>query len=635
MLSARPSMCELALGELLEGSKTEYLIPRYQREYAWGDEQISRLLLDLWSAYKSKTSRYYLGSLVVTPQDDGRLETIDGQQRLTTLSLLFGQMENCTRRVPIVEFSARRECNEFLRRYCPTGEIPEGSEKNTKLKSFIRAIGCMRDFKYADERGDEEKISLKDDGFREFVLKNVILFRILMPRGTDAMAYFEVMNNRGEQLEDHELLKARLLGILHEQMNRFADDSYQSLSRKFNRIWTACSNMNGHLVDHLHTCYAFREDGNLSWTAPSIDADSHGDIDESNVPYERQSVIRDFSQFLMHVIRRYSEGHPEILESIKGEKVEKVPLDERKLNDYLDVDWEPVEFLDLLIQTRLVFDRYVVKSKMKDGNVVGWRLREIIRDKDHYYPRNTFEGQDHEQMVYLQSALQVSNADQRYKEWVYAILSMKEDDRCDGEKLLAILEDFAACRISESQSRVSQGEDFYDQGLKTPRLLFNLIDYLMWVDSKSEDGMFAGKIPNRFVFNYQNSIEHHHPQNSSKVGRDEKWTIPEGMESGYSPEDDIGNLYLTSSSENSSMSNSMPAEKVHLYQSTHSAVDTAPDSLPPTPKRYWMYRRTLDKGKWEEADMLDLSANVRRLVEDFLKRYPHPQIEARRLKSVE
>ena len=39
----------------------------------------------------------------------------------------------------------------------------------------------------------------------------------MMPMGTDAMAYFEVMNNRGEQLEDHELLKAKLLGRLHEK----------------------------------------------------------------------------------------------------------------------------------------------------------------------------------------------------------------------------------------------------------------------------------------------------------------------------------------------------------------------------------------------------------------------------------
>ncbi len=83
----------------------------------------------------------------------------------------------------------------------------------------------MRDFKYVDEGGNEVKVSLDDEGFREFILKKVILFKILMPSGTDAMAYFEVMNNRGEQLEDHELLKAKLLEHLHSQLNRDKDDT--------------------------------------------------------------------------------------------------------------------------------------------------------------------------------------------------------------------------------------------------------------------------------------------------------------------------------------------------------------------------------------------------------------------------
>ena len=620
----RPSMCEIALGELLKGMETNFVIPRYQREYAWEDDQIERLLLDLWCAYKAKTDRYYLGSLVVTPCAAGKLETIDGQQRLTTISLLFGLMKNCSRSAPIVEFSARKDCNDFLKSYCHNGKIPEKAEENPKLRSFLRAITCMRDFKYIDEGGNEVKVPLDDEGFREFILKKVIIFKILMPSGTDAMAYFEVMNNRGEQLEDHELLKAKLLEHLHSQLNRDKDDTYSDLSRKFNRIWMACSNMNGNLVDHLHDCFVFCEQADLSWTNLPIDVDSRGDIDESNVPYERQSVIRDFSQFLMHVIRRYDKRHPEILKQIKiAKQIDKVPLDERKLNDYLDVNWDPVEFMDILIQTRLIFDRYVVKSKMKNGNVIGWRLREIVRSKDGSpYPRNTFDEHRQDQIVYLQSALQVSNADQRYKEWVDTILAMEEVDRADGERFLKTLEAFAASRIRESMSRISANTDFYDQGLQTPRLLFNLIDYLMWVDSKQVKDSFAKGIPCDFVFTYQNSIEHHYPQDSKKVGADEKWSIPAEKMENYRPEDDIGNLYLTSSSENSSMSNSMPSEKVNLYRSTHGASESSPDSLPSSPKRYWMYRRTLDKGKWCQEDMADLSSNVRKLIEKFINKYP-------------
>ncbi len=607
----RPSMCEIALGELLKGVETNFVIPRYQREYAWEDDQIERLLLDLWCAYKAKTDRYYLGSLVVTPCDAGKLETIDGQQRLITISLLFGLMKNCSRSAPIVEFSARKDCNDFLKSYCHNGKIPEKAEENPKLRSFLRAITCMRDFKYIDEGGNEVKVPLDDEGFREFILKKVIIFKILMPSGTDAMAYFEVMNNRGEQLEDHELLKAKLLEHLHSQLNRDKDDTYSDLSRKFNRIWMACSNMNGNLVDHLHACFVFCEQADLSWTNLPIDVDSRGDIDESNVPYERQSVIRDFSQFLMHVIRRYSEIHPEILNLVNKEKIDRVPLDERKLSDYLDINWDPVEFMDILIQTRLIFDRYVVKSKMKNGNVIGWRLREIARSKDgSYYPRNTFDEQRQDKIVYLQSALQVSNADQRYKEWVDTILAMKEADRADGEKFLKTLEAFAAQRIRDSKICIGVTNDYYAQGLRTPRLLFNLVDYLMWMNSeenksitRSGSSAFEFEVQSKFDFTYQNSVEHHNPQDQKYLDR--SWS---GNDANT---DDIGNLYLVSSSENSSMSNHSPKEKVDRYAHSDRVY---------CPKRWWMYERTKRTG-WTWDDAKKLSEYVRELVEGFLSKY--------------
>ena len=604
----RPSVSEIALGELLKGEETDFVIPRYQREYAWTDDQIERLLLDLWCAYKANTDRYYLGSLVVTPCADGKLETIDGQQRLTTISLLFGQMKNCSRSTPIVEFSARKDCNDFLKSYCCNGKIPEKAEENPKLRSFLRAITCMRDFKYVGEGGDEVKVSLDDDGFRAFILKKVILFKILMPSGTDAMAYFEVMNNRGEQLEDHELLKAKLLEHLHAQLSRENDGTYSELSRKFNRIWMACSNMNGNLVDHLHACFAFCEQTDISWTNLPIDLDSRGDIDESNVPYERQSVIRDFSQFLMHVIRRYGEKHPKILNSINKRKIDRVPLDERKLSDYLDMNWDPVEFMDILIQTRLIFDRYVVKSKMKNGNVIGWRLREIVRSRDgSLYPRNTFDENSQDKVVYLQSALQVSNADQRYKEWVYEILSANELDRKDPIQLIKLLERFAAKRVIVTERECeNRGADYFKQGVGTPRLTLNLIDYLMWNNSEEGgDGCkgFEG-LPD-FIFTYQNSVEHHHSQtdNTSK----ERWTKEQI--------DDVGNLYLTSSSENSSMWKHIAMEKVNAYCHAHGGV------FPDSPKRYWMYKRTSDVGEWTWNDAETLSNYVQRLLNDFLKRY--------------
>ena len=61
-----------------------YIIPIYQRNYAWEEKEIYQLLDDIISAEEN----YYLGTLIVNKKDDNNYEVIDGQQRLTTLYLL-------------------------------------------------------------------------------------------------------------------------------------------------------------------------------------------------------------------------------------------------------------------------------------------------------------------------------------------------------------------------------------------------------------------------------------------------------------------------------------------------------------------------------------------------------------------
>ncbi|HDR1594782.1 TPA: DUF262 domain-containing protein, partial [Pasteurella multocida] len=66
-----------------------YIIPIYQRNYAWGKEEIELLIQDIKIASENKeNNNYYIGSLIVYQRDDGQFEVIDGQQRLTTLHIL-------------------------------------------------------------------------------------------------------------------------------------------------------------------------------------------------------------------------------------------------------------------------------------------------------------------------------------------------------------------------------------------------------------------------------------------------------------------------------------------------------------------------------------------------------------------
>lgn len=105
----------------------KYLIPIYQRNYAWGKDEIVTLLDDI----SSNNNEYFIGSLVVR-EKDGVFEVIDGQQRLTTLFLILRYLKYDIKGE--LKFEARQKSNETLEKICnddkcadlPSSEIVDG-----------------------------------------------------------------------------------------------------------------------------------------------------------------------------------------------------------------------------------------------------------------------------------------------------------------------------------------------------------------------------------------------------------------------------------------------------------------------------------------------------------------------------
>lgn len=84
--------------DLFSAKKADFLIPDYQRPYAWGEDECQTLWNDIFEfafpnnncdAFNSDSDEYFLGPIVTFKNDRGQLEVIDGQQRLTTLMLLL------------------------------------------------------------------------------------------------------------------------------------------------------------------------------------------------------------------------------------------------------------------------------------------------------------------------------------------------------------------------------------------------------------------------------------------------------------------------------------------------------------------------------------------------------------------
>ena len=84
--------------DLFGGKKSDFLIPDYQRPYAWGEKECQTLWEDIFTfafpnnnseEFNSENDEYFLGPIVTFKNQDGKMEIIDGQQRLTTLMLLL------------------------------------------------------------------------------------------------------------------------------------------------------------------------------------------------------------------------------------------------------------------------------------------------------------------------------------------------------------------------------------------------------------------------------------------------------------------------------------------------------------------------------------------------------------------
>ena len=181
----------------LADNQTQYIVPIYQRNYAWGKDEIDALVQDIRTAQERRPKQnYYIGSLIVYKRHDGSYEVIDGQQRLTTLSILLAALGECEHTIKL-GFEHRDESNQALER------IRTGASKLDNENSIDRGFKLMGSALKEHDAHTAE--------FKKFLLEKVCIIRTEVPADTDLNHYFEIMNNRGEQLEKHEVLKAILM----------------------------------------------------------------------------------------------------------------------------------------------------------------------------------------------------------------------------------------------------------------------------------------------------------------------------------------------------------------------------------------------------------------------------------------
>ena len=557
----------------------KYVIPLYQRNFAWAEEQIIRLLRDILESMISNELQYFVGSIVVIQRKGGEYEVIDGQQRLTILSLLSIVLHLDV--TPNIHYDSRPEVECFFEKITKGEPISQG---DVSISHFSEAKEILQEEinRIESEYGNQFII----DGFRSFIREHVCVIRDTMPQDTDVASYFEIMNNRGEQLQEHEVMKGLLLDKLDKMHHN------PQLSQLCSMIWDSCSQMDERiqrsfpksirtaLFGEDYDCLIPNDNNyqsvfetikmdnfiskgfclndilkpDFQYVPSGIDTDSNEDYPEN---YNEESII-DFPNFLMHVMKLYYEKNCAVQE------IKTIPLHDKhllKIFRLIQSTIEPVEFIYRLLRCRTIFDRYIVKTN-------------FVNDDNEEKNKNT-----QDLIVKALSCIQVCHSSRYNKNYLQTVLEWfvgRDSIVMDGKDYLTRLNNYIYKELNENCSCYFGLTEYNErlQGTNVSRITLDYIDYLLWlmhimdIEQNGEEREW-GLLKNLkdFRFQYWNSIEHHYPQNRINEFRNENVSDFDL--------NCLGNLFLIGKSTNSRLSDKNPKDKAKLYENRD--VNLAPN----------------------------------------------------------
>ena len=618
-------------------SEGKYVIPIYQRNYDWGEREALQLLEDISDyAQKNKEQKkkqdkeqpYYIGSAVVflrTAHGETYFETIDGQQRLTTLTilacLLKHQKEAGWFEKPNLSYDHRKEADEALMMLV-NGQLSQ----HPSAQNIVSVYRLLE--KHLQPMLTAKGLDLET--FADYLFEKVIILRIPVPQDTQLNHYFEIMNTRGEQLEKHEVLKAVLMGKLEREEHHL-----------FHLIWEACSDMSAYVqmnfsvdmrnllfddtwselqgesfdegyFDKLHNLLPQKESDNTTnvedgapHTLESLftDANNHesydlprdGNADKGNA--ERFGSIINFPNFLLQVLKVCYHGSPfyqkEVDAQIRLDDKALIPTFQAVLSS-LGTEAEKTrfvkEFIMQLLLLRTLYDRYVIKREYVNGTE-SWSLKKLKYDTNHKTGSyvNTFsssnKAEDAEpesdigkEIRLLEAMFHVSAPTQIYKHWLNAVLyhvlkAVHTTNPIEADSLRNRLYDLARCYMLDVYlAKDGKKHSFEEIVYRKEGIPPNNIDDIDW------GAINQGCNVQNFIFNFYDFILW-----KKELGQHEKFDFtyrtsvehfyPQKPMPGYEPLppeylNSFGNLCLISSSMNSKFSNNMPKAKYDNFGSS-------------------------------------------------------------------
>ncbi len=452
MASNELPLREISIDQLFMGNDRKiYEIPIYQRNYAWEKDEISALVHDVYDAYEKDSGQpYYIGTLVSYHKGDGIYEIIDGQQRLTTIRILLGVLG--IQPTSKLTYRARKKSDDTLK---AIPRVEKGQKNEPRFEIDEKDLGIEYGFRYAKSAIEELGLADCEDGFIEYFRRNVRIIHYVVPKDIDLNHYFEIMNSRGEQLEKHEIEKAKLMQQLKDGDERLV----------FSRIWDCCAEMSAYTqqslsdfkpeavfgqgleelipgsFDELVNEYRVeKKDKNVEQGTVSIsdiiNSENTGRWTKFEEEIEKKDSFQpiiDFPNFLLIVLKicRLKD---------KDFKIEEFKLDDKELLDEFDKSKMPPdkikEFAFVLLRSKFLLDNYIVHHSKEEDTVDSnpWKIQVRHKEGNKASLKNLVEDvalQD--RLVHLLSMFEVSFTPRQRKNYLFYcllyLLSVTENNK--------------------------------------------------------------------------------------------------------------------------------------------------------------------------------------------------------------
>lgn len=609
------------IGRKVESEKIDHLlgkffeIPAYQRLYEWESTQIEELLNDIKKAW-DESKQYFIGNITTSIKNnkDEHDKTndkqnkiyvlIDGQQRLTTLWFIgfylaskdcgewktfITQGEKLRISMPIRD--KEREALESLAKKIQKHNKEEKLEISKDLQGthqkIIDAFGCIESWFNENFSKDDNKKEIDFERlncFANFIYTKICFVFVELAPKTDLNRFFVRMNNRGKQLEKHEILKARILSVIQKD-----DKNWQ----KYAKIWDLCSDMNKYIFQSASDRNVFEKENK-----------------DKEIPDKVESII-DFPTFLLHCYKLCAHNNSK----------NDISISKDKLLDIFDLDsggkWDSESckwFIIDMLYYRVLFDYFVIKNTLSDD---GFAIMRLYKHNNTYQPKAS----SLKNLAMIQNYLRVARQGDRqnYHHWLTPFLQFlhkselinydcikpemwNPDEICktfakndEGKqdvlvKFLKILDtNLAIAQLSgdenslldETNKAIKEAQNYHaetpadidldsildsrlNNGTRTPHYWFYRLEYYLWKNKqKFVDIKFSGQsfesVADKFYFRNLNSVEHIQPQSRAE---DKDWKIHnKGTKDEKRDIDCFGNLALLSVGFNSSLSNQDNADK--------------------------------------------------------------------------